>query len=135
MKRIALIFLAILFLIQLSMAQDLTYDIVVKNKQVGEIQAKKYNRAGEVRYFLESEASFNLLFSLDYNYSVESTFSNDMLMRAFAENMINDKVKASSTTEYHGSGYTVNRIDKDKITINAPITFSMIGFTVWAIVV
>jgi hypothetical protein len=106
-------------------AQQINYDVYLNEKQVGSLSAKRSTKDELINYWIESDVNFRFIFKMNMNYTFETVFQNDMLIRAFTKNVVNDDEKSSSKVTWNGKFYQMEVKNEQTVLKNTRITYSM----------
>lgn len=107
-------------------AQQLKYDVYLNEKKVGLLEAKRTAKDGIAQYLIQSNVNFRMMFKLNLNHTFESTYQNDMLIKASTRSMMNDNVKATSKVTWNGTFYQLEVKDEHSVLKNSRIIYSMV---------
>ncbi|MFT6499997.1 MAG: hypothetical protein ACJASQ_000104 [Crocinitomicaceae bacterium] len=88
------------------LAQSLDFDIVSKNKVMGSLSVVKSEANSITKYEIASK--IDLVFGIDYKYSLVSVFKNGVLQKSDLKSYINDKPNSLVLTSIHGHNSSVS---------------------------
>jgi hypothetical protein len=121
----ALIFLLNTTPVFVSNAQQMNYEVFLNEKPVGSLLAKRSTKDELINYWIESDVNFRFIFKMNFIYTFETVFHNDMLIRASTRNTVNDDEKGSSKVTWNGKFYQME-VKKERSELkNIRITYSM----------
>ena len=106
-------------------AQQMNYEVVLNNKRIGSLEAKKNLRDGLLHYLIESDVTFRFLFKMNLDFTYETTYQNDMLIKASTRNRVNEDVRGSSKVTWNGNYYLLEVKNDRSVLKNIKITYSM----------
>lgn len=95
-----------------SQTQTFKYDVIVYNRSIGTFTATRTDLNERSEYILESKISTRIFKQIDYEFTMHSAFENSILVKSDLKNMMNDKLKQSSTVRFDGSSYLIKTPDK-----------------------
>ncbi|MDO6596124.1 hypothetical protein Q4512_04300 [Oceanihabitans sp. 2_MG-2023] len=103
----------------------LNFDIILKDKVVGELQASRSNKDSEIHYksITNIKTRFITEINVDYKYNV--VFNDNSLKKADVIITVNNKTHAETTTKWLGNHYSIIENEKAKV-FNASIDYSTI---------
>jgi hypothetical protein len=107
-------------------AQEKNYEISVAGVHIGDMTVQRYDSGALSYYEINSKVSLWLLFRIEVEYSMISSYRGDQLVSSTSETHSN-KGDFKSTTKWNGKYYVVDinayKYKKDT-TINRPIHFN-----------
>jgi hypothetical protein len=125
MFQVALVFWLNTVPVLVSSAQQINYDVYLNEKQVGYLLAKRSSKDDLTNYWIESNVNFRFVFKMNFNYTFETVFQNDMLIRASTLNTVNEDEKGSSKVTWNGKFYQMEVKNERSELKNTRITYSM----------
>ena len=111
--------------VSVSNAQQMNYEVFLNEKLVGSLLAKRSIKDELINYWIESDVNFRFIFKMNFIYTFETVFHNDMLIRASTRNTVNDDEKGSSKVTWNGKFYQMEVKDERSELKNTRITYSM----------
>ncbi len=107
-------------------AQEKNYDISVAGIHIGDMTVQRYDSGALSYYEIKSKVSLWILFRIEVEYNMISSYRGDQLVSSTSETHTN-KGDFKSKTKWNGKYYVVD-IDaykyKKDTTINRPINFN-----------
>ena len=95
-KKILLLSTALLFVVFLSSGQTMVYDVVKGSKTIGSVTVEISRDKGQVKYKINSDVNFRILFSFNVKYQMEEKFYGDRLTWGKAFNTLNGRIQKES---------------------------------------
>lgn len=123
-----LILLSVLFFSSSSkfVEQTLAYDVIMKEKTVGELKVTKTQR-GELTFYKSfTKIKAHILRDIHVHYQFDVTFHKKMLTQAKAIIKVNDKTHEETTTRWNGKEYDVKFFKRKKKTVANLINYSSV---------
>ncbi len=105
-------------------AQELKYNILWGEKNVGEITASKVKKGDSTTYKIIADANFKVLFNYHIEYYTKCIYTENKITHSYANYELNDKVKEETTIKHKNGTYTCDNC-KDFDTEISPIGFSI----------
>ena len=103
------------------------FNILHKEKVIGELIAKKEVVEDKVIYSNRTEISTRILAKIEVDYTYKVVYSHKTLAHAFALILFNDREKTNSYTEKTKTGYVFYEDDEAQYKIEEPITYSTVN--------
>ncbi|TVZ10381.1 hypothetical protein JM80_2919 [Cellulophaga sp. RHA_52] len=103
----------------------LHFDILHKNKVVGNLQATKTIEDGLTTYHSFTHIQAKILTTINVKYTYNVVFNNKELNKADVSIMLNNKVYAETSTERSNKEYKITK-NKKVSTFKEPITFTTV---------
>ncbi|WP_370088781.1 DUF6134 family protein [Ekhidna sp.] len=122
--RSSLIILILSIVSQASMGQTLHYEVVKGSKKLGDMTVDRTISENQVKYEINSQVTFRILFSFTVDYESTSEYKNGRLIKEYTHNMLNGSTQKKSTIWFDGQKYTLD-LDGARITVKEPIEYSV----------
>ncbi len=106
-------------------AQKLNYKIFFNKDYIGNLVAERDIQKERSHYLLKSKMTVDKIINVSIEYRLEGDFVNQKLTRSSAYQKVNNKVQVSSNTQWDGSAYNIQTIDKSTILRNKPIGYNL----------
>ncbi|QRM89368.1 hypothetical protein FG167_09000 [Lacinutrix sp. WUR7] len=104
----------------------LKFDIVLKEKIVGQLQASKTFKDSKIHYQSATNISTRFITDLSVNYKYNVVFNNHNLKKADVYITINNKPHAETSTEWQGDHYLIKQNDDKARFYDETINYSTI---------
>lgn len=104
---------------------SLKFDIVLRNKVVGQLVATEINKDTKVFYHSSTNIKTRIITEIHVNYKYDVVYDNATLKKADVYVSVNDKLHAETHTEWMNDQYLIKE-DKKKVTHDEPINYSTI---------
>ena len=104
--------------------QILNYEVVKGSKKLGDMTVARTSENDEVRYDIESEVIFRLLFSFKIDYNSNAIYKNGALVFESTINKLNGSVQKESVLKEYGTGYQL-QLNDSKSFQKGPIDYSV----------
>jgi hypothetical protein len=110
----------------LVLAQTQKYQIYKGHKAIGILKTKKVEIGNSTSYYIESDATFRVIFEFNTQFKFETFFTDGNLCKSFAHNTLNDSERESTLINWESNKYKIIKDGKDPsiLNINRP-TYSM----------
>jgi len=108
-------------------AQQMQYSVFLNNKPVGSLDARRSVKDGLANYLIQSDVKFHFVFKMNLNYTFESTYQNDMLIKGSTRNVVNKDERSASKITWNGSYYVLEVKDERSVLKNTRINYSMVS--------
>ena len=102
------------------------YDIVLKGKIVGQLQASRTFKDSKNHYQSSTNISTKFIKNINVNYKYDVIFNNDNLKKADVYITVNNKLHAETKTEWLGNLYKITQDDEQAIFFSQTISYSTI---------
>jgi len=109
-----------------SSTNTLNFNIIYKDKIVGNLQATKTIKNSMVNYQSITTINTRIIKKIEVNYKYDVTYENDFLKKANVVIDINDKPHSDITTNWKGSYYQIIKNSKKEIVVEDNITYATI---------
>lgn len=120
----SLITLIFLIVSQAAIAQTLHYEVVKGSKKLGDMYVDRQQSENVVKYDINSEVTFRILFSFTVNYESTSEYQYGKLIKEYTHNKLNGNTQKKSTIWFDGKKYTLD-LDGSRSTLDPPIKYSV----------
>lgn len=104
----------------------LKFDIVLKGKVVGQLQASKSFKDSEIHYQSATNITTRFIKDISVKYKYNVIFNNNNLKNADVFITVNNKPHAETNTQLLGDHYLIKQEDTKERVFNAPINYSTI---------
>ncbi|MFD2542256.1 DUF6134 family protein [Lacinutrix gracilariae] len=103
----------------------LYFDIVLKDKVIGQLQAAKTHQDAKVLYQSTTNITTRIIKEVNVNYQYHVTFNDNSLKKADVYITVNNKPHAETTTQWLGNHYVIKQNDSEK-SLKQSINYSTI---------
>ncbi|SHI85501.1 DUF6134 family protein [Pseudozobellia thermophila] len=105
---------------------SLRFDIVMKGKVVGNLEAIRKKKEGKVRFQSSTTIKTRVITDIEVNYNYDVVFEDKVLEQAYVTIEVNQKTHANTTTKREGNGYQILINDKKDRVVEEPINYATI---------
>lgn len=106
--------------------QQLVFDVIHRDKKVGEFIARKVTNGETTEYISKTEINTRILTRIEVKYNFKVLYKNHELQNAYTEVLVNGKRRTNSKTQKHQNNYYFYDCGKKEQSITSPISFSSI---------
>ncbi len=93
------------------------YEVIVYNRTIGTFLASKVELNERADYSLETKISTRIFKNIEFDFAMNSSYQNSILVHSDLKNYMNNELRKSSTVDFDGSKYLI-RTKKNTITHN-----------------
>ncbi|WP_405414629.1 DUF6134 family protein [Maribacter sp. Asnod1-A12] len=104
----------------------LVFDIISKNKIIGDLKATKIIKDSKVHYKCITSINTRIIKEIQVNYEYDVTFENNKLKKANVLIDINDKPYADILTKWEIAYYQISKNDKNELVVEEDIKYATI---------
>lgn len=119
-----LIILIFAIVSQAALGQTLNYEVIKGSKKLGDMTVKRKLSQNEVKYEINSQVTFRILFSFTVDYESTSEYKYGQLIKEYTHNQLNGSTQKKSTIWFDGEKYTLD-LDGIRTTLKDPIEYSV----------
>jgi hypothetical protein len=106
--------------------KTLWYDIIYKEKNIGNLKAIHTYNDSKNTYHTSSTIEIKMIKQFNVNYTYEVSMENHHLKKADVDILVNGKQHAKTITHWHENKYLITKNDKTQDPIKTTIKYSTI---------
>ena len=96
-----------------SSGQSMSYDIFIKDKNVGNMIVKESQSEDTISYLIKTNIHIDIVFTIDINHTIRSSFLLEKFCHSMTKNIVNGREKEFTETYTRGSKTYFRIDDKD----------------------
>ncbi|WP_052958615.1 DUF6134 family protein [Maribacter thermophilus] len=104
----------------------LYFDIVLKDKVIGNLKATKNSKDNKIFYQSETAIKTRVIKNIEVNYKYDVTFENKVMKKADVVIDVNNKPHANTVTNWNSSQYQVIKNGKEEEVLETSIDYTTI---------
>ncbi|WP_424962859.1 DUF6134 family protein [Ekhidna sp.] len=109
---------------QVALSQTLHYEVIKGSKKLGDMTVYRQQSENGVKYEINSEVTFRILFSFTVNYESTSEYQYGKLINEYTHNKLNGNTQKKSTIWFDGEKYTLD-LNGSRTNFKPPIKYSV----------